>query len=254
MDVRILEEIGLTNGEAKTYMALLRLGSSTTGPIAKQAQISRSKIYFILDKLEKKGLASHTDRNGITYFQAVEPLKIEDYFKKKEDQFERTKSEFTKFLPELQSYYVQSEHAQQVKIYQGLDGLKSAHEHTYLKLKSGEYYYYLGIPAHQPEPHNRYWKKDHMRRIEVGIKCKMLFNRDTDKATLRNRNSYKGCDARYMPTGIKTPAYFLIYKDTVMIAISSEDPLAIEIVSQEIADSFKAYFEQFWKNSKPFDI
>ena len=252
MDSGILEQIGLTNGEAKAYMALLRLGPTTTGPLAKQAQISRSKIYFILDKLEKKGLASHIDRNGITYFQAVEPSKIEDYLKQKEDQFEKVKSEFRRFLPELQDYYTQSEKIQQVKVYQGLNGLKVAHEHTYLKLKKGEEYCYLGVPAYQPEPQHRYWQKDHLRRIEAGIKCRLLLNRDTDKSILKNRNSYSLCDARYMPAGIKTPAYFLIYKDTTMIAVPSNDPVVVEIVSQEIANSFKAYFDLFWEKSKPF--
>ena len=61
MDARILEEIGLTAGERKTYLALLKLGLSSTGPIAKLAQVSRSKLYSILDKLEKKGLASHIE-------------------------------------------------------------------------------------------------------------------------------------------------------------------------------------------------
>jgi len=250
----MLEEIGLTRGETKTYLALLKLGSSSTGPIAAQSQVSRSKLYLILDKLEKKGLCSHIEKNGIVYFQAVEPTKIKDYLRDKKEELDRTVREFDEFLPQLQSYYNKREKIQSIEVYQGLKGLRAAHEHTYLKLKRGEEYCYIGVPAYQPEEHHTYWKKDHQRRVELGIKCRVLFNRDTDRKILINRNGYKGCDARYMPTGIKTPAYFLIYKDTVMIAISSEDPIAIEIVSQEIADSFKAYFEQFWKNSKPFDI
>ncbi|GAG26288.1 unnamed protein product, partial [marine sediment metagenome] len=47
MDTKILEEIGLTQGEIKTYLALLKLGSSSTGPIAKESQVSRSKLYSI---------------------------------------------------------------------------------------------------------------------------------------------------------------------------------------------------------------
>ncbi|MEK6920853.1 MAG: hypothetical protein AABX82_03135, partial [Nanoarchaeota archaeon] len=60
---------------------------------------------------------------------------------------------------------------------------------------------------------------------------------------------YKGCEARHMPTPIKTPAMFLIYKDTVVIATQYPAVLAIEITSQEIANSFQAYFNEFWKNS-----
>lgn len=252
MDTRILERLGLTQGEIKAYLALLKLGSSSTGPIAKHSGVSRSKLYIILDKLEKKGFVSHVDKQGVTYFQAVEPSKINDYLDEKQEELELLKKDFENFLPKLQNFHKFSGELQQVNVYQGLKGMKVAHEHLYLKVKRGEEYYYLGIPAEQPEPHHRYWKKDHLRRIEEGIKCKLLFNRDTDGNILKNRNTFKGCDARWMPTDIKTPSEILIYKDTTTINVVSENPIAIEIISQEIADSFKAYFLEFWKRSKPF--
>ena len=36
---RHLENLGFTAGEEKAYIALLKLGSSTTGPIAKEAYV-----------------------------------------------------------------------------------------------------------------------------------------------------------------------------------------------------------------------
>ena len=250
MDTNLLLELGLTAGEIKTYLALLKLGSASTGPIAKESQVSRSKLYLILDKLEKKGLASHNEKNGIIYFQASEPSKIKDYINEKEKSIEKLKYEFNKFLPELEKYQ-EPGRVQRVKVYQGVKGLITAHEHTYLKLKKGDEYYYLGIPEYQPETHHLYWQRDHIRRSKAGIKCKLLFNQSTAKETIKNRNKYKLCEARYMSTDINTPSYFLIYKDTVMIAIPSENPLVIEINSQEVADSFMAYFNEFWKKSKP---
>lgn len=252
MDTDLLKKIGLTSGEIKTYLTLLKLGTSSTGPIAKESQVSRSKLYTILDRLEKKGLASHIEKNGVTYFQATEPSKIKDYIEKNESDLRDLKKQFESFLPQLENYQEQAGKVQNVVVYQGIKGLITAHEHLYTKLKKGEEYFYLGIPKHQPETHHLYWQRDHVRRIKAGIKCKFLFNRDTPKSILENRNRYKNCDARYLSTDIKTPAYFLIYKDVVMISIPSENPLAVEIISQEIADAFKAYFDEFWKRSKPF--
>ena len=54
-----------------------------------------------------------------------------------------------------------------------------------------------------------------------------------------------------MPTDIRTPAWFLGYKDVVVIGLQGAE-IAIEIINQKIADSFKAYFDEFWKKSKPF--
>ena len=252
MDLTILKELGLTEGEIKTYLALLKIGQNSTGPIAKESQVSRSKLYSILDKLEKKGMVSHVEKNGVIYFQAAEPTKINDYILKKQQSLNKLETDFQTFLPKLELYAKQTKKEQNVSIYQGLKGITTVHEHTYLKLKKGETYYYLGIPKNQPQIHHLFWKRDHKRREEEGINCQLLFNTDAPKKILKNRNSYKGCDARYMPTDIKTPSYFLIYKDTVAITVPSENPIAIEITSQEIADAFKAYFDAFWKGSTPF--
>ena len=69
---------------------------------------------------------------------------------------------------------------------------------------------------------------------------------------LKNRNSYKLCDARYMPIEINTPAWLMGYKDVAVIGFASSKPITLEIVNKEIADSFKAYFDEFWKKTKPF--
>jgi sugar-specific transcriptional regulator TrmB len=252
MDTKILEEIGLTNGEIKAYLALLKLGSSSTGPIAKESQVSRSKLYGILDKLEKKGLASHVEQNGVIYFQAVEPSRIKDYITAKENNLKELKKDFENFLPQLESFHKESSEVQSVKVYQGFKGIRTAHEHLYLSLKRGDEYYCLGIPAEQPDEQHIYWQKDHLRRIEEGLKCKLLFNKDADIGILKNRNSFKDCDARYMPIDVVTPALFFMYKDATLIMIQSINPVAIEIVSEDITSSFREYFNEFWKLSKRF--
>ena len=58
MDKEYLIRIGLTDGEAKTYLALLKTGSSSVGPIVKEAKVAYSNIYDILDRLLEKGLIS----------------------------------------------------------------------------------------------------------------------------------------------------------------------------------------------------
>ena len=80
----------------------------------------------------------------------------------------------------------------------------------------------------------------------------MLFNTDTDTNVLKDRNSYQGCDSRYMPIDIKTPALFTSYEDTTLILLQAPEALVIEIISQQIADSFRSYFDEFWKKTKPF--
>ena len=128
----------------------------------------------------------------------------------------------------------------------------AVHEKQYQKLKRGEEYYYMGVPQYQAPHLHAYWKKDHLRREKAGILGKVLFNAGTDRKILENRNSFKGVDARYMPVDMETPAWFFGYKDVTVVGLPSKNPISIEITNQQIADSFRAYFEEFWKKSKPF--
>ncbi|MFH0701518.1 MAG: helix-turn-helix domain-containing protein [Candidatus Woesearchaeota archaeon] len=253
MDINCLKEAGLTEGEIKVYLALLELGSSTTGPIIDKSGIARSIIYQILDKLMQKGLVSNITKEKTKYFQAAEPNKILEYVHERDREMEENKKKIEQLLPELllkQKMAPQN----QANFYAGFKGIRTAHEHLYQKLKRGDTYYYLGIPAYQPDEQHLYWKKDHLRRVRAGIKFQALFNRDTAPEVLKNRNSFKDGDARYMPLGIKTPACFMIYKDTTVIILQSPAAIAVEIINQEIADSFQAYFEEFWKRSEKFKV
>lgn len=251
MDTSILKEAGLTDGEIKVYLALLELGSSTTGPIIDKSRIARSIIYQILEKLMQKGLVSVITKEKTKYFQAAEPNKILEYIDEREKQLEENKKRIEKLLPELllkQKMAPKSE----TNMYFGYKGIRTAHEHLYLKLKKEEEYCYLGVPAYQPDEQHLYWKRDHIRREKEQIKGRILFNRDTDPKILENRNSYWGVDSRYMPEGIKTPACFMTFKDTTIIILQSPTAIAVEIINQDIADSFQAYFEEFWKRSEAF--
>ncbi len=251
MDFSSLKEIGLTEGEIKVYLALLKLGVSTSGPIIEESRVSRSIIYSILEKLIQKGLVSYIYKDKTKHFQASNPESLKDYADERIKLLGKSKIELHNILPHLLSLKNSAKESS-VQVYEGSKGLQVAHEHTYSKLKKGDEYYYLGIFSFQEEKYHLYWQRDHLRRIKAGINCRLLFNYDTDAKTLRNRNSFSGCDARYMPTGIKTPAWIGGYKDVAFIGLQAEKPIVIEIVNQDIADSFKAYFESFWALSRPF--
>tara|TARA_Y100000310_G_C20702503_1_gene831224 strand:+ start:7927 stop:8697 length:771 start_codon:yes stop_codon:yes gene_type:complete len=251
MDIAPLKEAGLTDGEIKVYTALLELGSSTTGPIIEKSGIAKSIIYQILDKLMQKGLVSFIIKQKTKYFQAAQPNKILEYIEERESKLSKNKKKVEDLLPQL-LLLKQSSPESEVQIYAGMKGIQTVHEHTYLKLKSGEEYMYLGIYPDQEEKFHLYWQRDHKRREKSGIICRLFFNQGTSEKILKNRNNYKGCEARFMPTDIKTPSEILVYKDTTAIIIQQKPTLAIEIINQDVADSFKAYFEEFWKKSKPF--
>jgi HTH-type transcriptional regulator, sugar sensing transcriptional regulator len=246
MERALLQAAGLTEGEAKVYLALLETGLATSGKIVKKSGVSKSIVYHLLAKLMEKGLVSFIVKEKTKHFQAADPSKLLEFLTAKDEELRKTADEIEKALPRLLALQ-QARPSSEARVYTGLRGVRTAHEHLYDKLERGESYFSLGVPAYQPEEMHRYWQRDHIRRIKAGIRCKLLFNADTDPAIIANRNTFTGAEARAMPTDIKTPALFHIYKDTVAVILQHPVAIAVEIVNQEIADSFKAYFDQFWK-------
>lgn len=251
METNYLKEAGLTDGEIKVYLALLGLGLSTTGPIIEKSGIARSIIYHILDKLMQKGLVSCITKEKTKYFQASDPKKIIEYIDEREQRLLENKKKVEKMLPQLLLQQKMSPKSQ-ANFYIGFKGIRTAHEHSYDKLNRGEEYVYLGVPVFQPEEQHLYWQRDHVKRAKIGISTRMLFNKGTDKKIIRNRNSYHLCEAREMNADIKSPACFMVYKDTTLIVMQHPESFAIEIVNKQVAESFMEYFEYFWKSAKPF--
>ncbi len=259
MEVETLKEAGLTDGEAKVYLALLKLGPITSGPVIEESGVANSIIYRILNNLIDKGLASYIIKGKTKYFRAAKPQKILDYIDEKKDKLEKSKIIIEKMIPQLLNIHQNTQEIN-AQIFEGFKGFITAWEICYSKLGKGEEYHSWGVYPQQEERFHIYWEKDHQRRKKAGFKAKILFNKDTDKKILQNRNSFWGCDSRYMPLDIKTPAWFVVYKDITNISLQTrkfeEDgsiitkPLSIVIENKEIAETFEAYFQDLWKRTK----
>src|SRR3989338_9820948 len=82
---RTLEELGLTKTESKVYLCLLRKGSIPIGSITKDTGIHRRTIYDIIERLIEKGLVNYILNNDIKYFEAIDPERLLDILKEKEE-------------------------------------------------------------------------------------------------------------------------------------------------------------------------
>ena len=143
---KILEEIGLTPGEARVYLALLELGFSTVSPISKKAKVSISKIYTLLEGLIRKGLVSSIAKNKVKHFKASNPERIIDFLEEKKKKIEEEEKEVKKKLPELKGKFTKAEKRPVAEVYEGIKGIKTFFEEMLLEVKEGDMIYVLGIP------------------------------------------------------------------------------------------------------------
>lgn len=240
-----LENIGLTDGESKVYLALLRIGSSTIGKVIKEAQVSNSKIYDILDRLNKKGLIGVSSINNVKNFEAKSPVLIKELIEKREEEIKNIKEE----LPRLEKIYNSSEQLQEAEILQGINGIKNFTEMILEKLEKGDTFYILGTPKESIESLGAYFQDWHTRRAKKGIKCKILYNEDlTARAKKIDRMALT--EIGILPNHIIVPTVVDIGKDYVATLIFGEKPLCIVVKNRKVYESYLAYFDMLWKQSK----
>lgn len=241
-----LEEIGLTHSEIKVYLSLLKLGSSTTGPIIKESNTSNSKIYIVLNKLIDKGLVTFYIQNDLKYFKAVNPSQLLRYLKEKQEEIKEQETKINNLIPIISSFSQKNEESEAV-VFKGSKAIKSAFNDIVDTLDKGEEVHILGTYNFGEKFLNLaiYFQQI---RSKKGIKAKFLINRDA-KNVANMFSKYPPVEIRFMKEGVKTPAVFLIYKNKVIINLGDE-MVFFMIKSQRTADSFNVYFEELWKMAK----
>lgn len=247
MNEKLLEEIGLTKGEIKVYLTLLKLGETTTGKIIEEAQISSGKIYEILEKLIKKGLASYTIKEKTKYFSAASPNRILDYLHEKEKALKGKEQEILKELPALLAFEKARKKEYEANLFKGFKGIQTAIFEALEDLTEKDEIFAMGIISHKKEHYNLLWQRWHKERIKRKIICKAIFSdRNTDYYKFFKR--MKNTEIKVL-SGI-TPSAIDVMGERVLIFTYGDEPSCLSIKNPEIVQSFKAFFENLWDVAK----
>lgn len=100
-EIPLLMGLGLTEAEAKVYIRLLREGSVTAGELAKLTQYSRTKVYEILEKLQREGLVESYPTRP-TQFKALDPsVSIPLYVQVKRQELETAEDLLSRSLSKI---------------------------------------------------------------------------------------------------------------------------------------------------------
>lgn len=239
MEKELLINLGLTDGEAKVYLALTKYGSSTVGPIVKEAKVAYSNIYEILNRLLEKGLISFIIKEKTKYFQVTSFSQLNEYLNKKEAEIEKEKISLKKIIPELEKLKEIKE-KQEAEIFVGFKGVKTAYERLVEGNKNEEYLFFYIAEKNYKEIDQFYMS---LYEKFKNLKIKGIANTNYKESKFIKRTKFK---VKYVDFPI--PGNIDIHEDKVMFTSFKDTPLAILITSKDMADKFKEYFYSIWKN------
>jgi len=238
MEIPQLSKIGLTQGEIKVYVALIKHGELSKSPLASKANISSSKVYEITEKLIKKGLVSSFKKNNIAYYAANDPSFLEGYIEKKEKEIQQEKEIVKKLLPNLKILKEKSEEKISFELQEGWKGMETALIEGLEVTPPNSIVYGIGIQIKNLP----LVEKFHNERMKKKIKLKIILAEEEDK-----RQAYKDAKIRFLP-GISNVSMG-IYPDRVLIQSLDDPPLNIVMKHPRIVESFKKIYEILWKQA-----
>ncbi len=240
----ILEDIGLTKSEISVYLALLELGSCSTGKIVDKSGTASSKIYEVLDKLMQKGLASYIIKQGVKYFEAAPPERILDYVKEKEKRLMEQKRGLKGLIPQLRIRQELAKRRNEAQIFKGIKGGETAFKMLLDKMQPEDEWVAFVVSY----DNERYFNKItglHRLRARMGIRARIIFA-EKHRVTATKERDLPNTQIRFLPDSFQTPSIINVAGDVVLINIMGDDVTVFMIENREVANSFRNQFEVLW--------
>ena len=254
-----LKKIGLSENEAKVYLALLELGSATAQDISKKSGIKRTTIYVQIEAMMKHGLVTSFEkemnkgRAPKTYFRAEDPENLKRVVEKEKSTMKEKESALAGILSDMVKLYVSSGERPRVRFFEGVEGLRVIQDEVFkIKASPGEEIKAIAPPDEVAKIFPSHPQEYASRRIKKGIKVKLLYTssqgdflKKFDKDELR--------ESRYIPPE-KFPfsCDIGIYGDSVAISNLSKKPFGIIIENKDVANSMKTMFSLAWEAAEKY--
>lgn len=236
------DALGLTEGEKKVYKSLIKLKSATTGPLYRLAGVSQSKVYEILNRLSKKGLAASIIKQGKTYWHPANPSIYLEKVSQDLAELKKRKDVLEKELPHLlkEETYPQDE----AQVLVGYNGFRTCLYSLLDTFKPGDELVVLGSPVAIPEPFYAFLKAYNLERIRRNIHARFLYGEKLEKFA-KGLYTLPKTKLRFMK-GL-TPSTVAIGKDRIIIMTWENNGKFVVIMGKEIAKNYQAFFESLWK-------
>ncbi len=250
--ISLLEKLGLSEKEAKVYLASLELGEDSVQNIAKKAGVNRATTYVILEKLMGLGLVSTYEKDKKTVFVSEDPKELVNLLQEERQDIENREKELKTNLNQLTAVYNKRQGKPIVRFFEGAEGLEAMDRYGQNALKKNTELLYI-MPIDTIEelfPTRR--KASLKERVKLGIKSKVIYtHKDGEIPGYQNKAELR--EGVYLPRE-KFPinATLSIYPDwgLKLYYFDAVNPYGVVIESKDLAANMKLFFDLAWVGAK----
>lgn len=238
----LFQQLGLSKNESQIYETLITYGELSVGRLSVKAKIHRRNVYDSIHRLLEKGLVFEILDSRESRYQAVEPSKLLELVREKEQML-------LSVMPKLEELYKALAYDQAVFIYRGVEGWKN-----YMRdiIRVGEEFYCIAgkgawMDARLKNFFPQFYKETQRKKIAMNH----LFDNEV-KESKHEIIKYVGEKYKFFPQGYSTPCSVDLFGDRVNIVSGvelggvEEDMTFSVIVNQQVADAFRVWFRFMW--------
>ena len=249
---KLLEKIGLSEKEAKVYLATLELGQDSVQNIAKKAGVNRPTAYFIMERLMELGLASTLEHGKKTLFVAENPKELENLIDRERAEMDSRKTELKESMNQLLAIYNAKEGKPTVRYFEGADGLEALDRYGHDKLKKNSEILNL-TPIDLIEKYFPNRRKNSLQeRIKLGVKSRTIYTSENGEITgYKNKKELR--DGIFVSRSkLPLDATISIYPEwcVKLYYFDPVKPYGVLIESKELSKNFALFFELAWAGAK----
>ncbi len=239
--INSLEKIGLTEKQAKVYLACLELGGARISDIAKKSKIKRTTCYHLIKELMEMGVVSLAKQKKAGFFLAEDPKILEQNTKLKLQTIQE-------ILPQLDAVYNVLPQKPKILFYEGIEGIKTVWEEILKTAKEGD----VILACTGEKPALEYLPKSFLqdyvqRRLVKKVRIKFItpsesFAKEYQPSSTKELREIK----TVLKKGWDFTADMQICGNKITIVSPKENFISIIIDSKEISQMFKMAFELMW--------
>lgn len=237
----IIKRLGLTDNEAKVYLAGLELGQATIQELGRKSGVKRTTVYSVVEGLKEKGLLSQTKKGKKTLLVFENPDGLLDLSLRRHQALKEA-------LPEIKSIYNISTKKPKLKFYEGREGYLAVYENI-LKEKPKELLAvssYNDFLKHVDWSYERQWTE---RRINLGIRLRWLDFKTSVIEKLAKEGARALREIRYLPKNFHFTSIMFLYNNKMLLLSGQQKEFsAVLIEDSEFCQMFKQLFEVLWQS------
>ncbi|HEY4490241.1 MAG TPA: helix-turn-helix domain-containing protein [Candidatus Paceibacterota bacterium] len=238
---KYLQNIGLNDKEASTYLALLSFENASALDLSKKTGIKRPTVYVILESLAKKGLVSETQVGKKVHYYAELPDRLETFIERKIIDLRESQKTLKEIIPQLKSLTRESGEKPIVKYFEGKEGVISANDEIFRSLADSNESMYIIFSKDLIDELFTIEELKRLRRERVSrnVKAKTIYTYTKGELGQDLNSERIKIDSKKYPISCD----FTIYKDTVILNVLGKRISSIFIKNQDVAETLKSLFK-----------